>query len=95
MLLSKGGSHCKTLSLVPESLVYFRKLQHATFPGEKQRFSHLRHLNSNRVSKVKAGRNSISPSPHGSGVEHGGKKVRRDSLDTGKWEGIFLFKIER
>lgn len=94
MLLSKGGSHCKSVSLVPESLVSFRKLQRATFPREEQRFSHLLDLNSNRVLKVKRGRNNASPSPRSAGVEHG-KKVRRALLDTGKWKGNFLFKIER
>ena len=73
MLPSKGGSHCKSLSLVPESLVYFRKLQRATYPGEKQRFSHLLDLNSNRVLKVERGRNNASPSPRSVGVEHGKK----------------------
>lgn len=90
MLLCKAGGHCKGLSLVPESLVYFRKLQHAAFPGEKKRFSHLLHLNSNRVLKVKRGRNNASPSPRRAGIEHG-KEVRRDPLHTGKWKGIFLF----
>lgn len=83
MNAARGRSHCKSLSLVPERLVYFRKIQHAAFPGKKQRFSHLFHLNSNGVMKAKRGRTSASPSPRRGHVR----------LDTGKGKRIFLFKI--
>lgn len=34
LLLPEDGGHWRSSSLVPRSLVYFRKLQHATIPGE-------------------------------------------------------------
>lgn len=64
--------------------IYFRKLQRATIPGEKQLFSHL-DLNSSRVSKVK--REGAMPAlPNAQrGAEHG-KEAR------GHGEGIFSLK---